>query len=268
MAVPRATARTASAPHPPGLAAGWGAWPGLVLLGLLATGCASLPPPAAPDAATVSAPVEQVCEQCNELRAEIARLRRDLAGRETELRDLRLQHREQARSLEEFARNATRATAKLRRRATRADAASLIADVEVAVAQGRLSPNGKGTSPLVAMAEELLGSASSAFNRGEYGAAFDLADQAWQIATVALEERTSPASPGASHGVVRFERPIPLRVRIDSNLRQQPGMKAAIIGVLREASVVVARARKQSWTRVMAVDGRSGWVYGPLLGPR
>lgn len=237
-----------------------GRWIAVIVSSLLAGACAPLSAPQAPAAPAVREPE---CERCVELTAEVARLRRDLASRESEVRDLRVQHREQARTLEEFARNATRTTAKLRRQATRADAASVIADVEVAVSQAK-TVDGRATGGLVLVAEELLASASAAFSRGEYSVAFDQAEQAWQVANVAIDERTHVRS----RGEVRYGRAIALRVRIESNLRERPGMKSAIVGQLKSSSLVVARASRGAWTRVMSADGRVGWVYSPLLGPR
>lgn len=245
-------------PHGAGLSPA--AWVAVVLAGLLAGACAPLSPPPDP---VVPAAREPECERCVELTAEVARLRRDLAGRDVEVRELRAQHRDQARTLEEFARTAIRTTAKLRRQATRADAASVIADVEVAIVQAK-SVNGKAAGALVALAEELLVSASAAFSRGEYSIAYDQADQAWQIANVAADERAD----ARARGETRFGRAIALRVRIESNLREHPGMKSAIVGQLKAASLVVARASRGAWTRVMSADGRAGWIYSPLLGPR
>lgn len=254
-----------------------GARAALLALAVLVSGCSALTGqidaalPGAPietrEITVASVPAEPVCEQCSELRSEIARLRRELITRDSEIRDLRSRHREQARSLVVVERSAAGVKAKMRRRATRADAAALIADVEVAVMQGRAASAGKPLDPLVGTAERLLASSSKAFSRGDYAAAFELADQAWNTVTVALDPRAD-AGAGKAPGEVALESPVAASVRSDAVLRQKPGRKAAVVGYVKEDSVVVVRARRQDWTRVSTADGRWGWIYAANLGAR
>ena len=60
--------------------------------------------------------------------------------------------------------------------------------------------------------------------------------------------------------------PVSLKVIVDSNLRRQPLAKAAVAGVLKKDSRVVARAYKDSWLYAETDDGRSGWVNQAQLG--
>src|SRR5207248_2875206 len=93
------------------------------------------------------------CPSCEPQIRESARLRQDLANRETELRDLRSSQRDQIKVLQESTREVTRAKVKLRRLATQADAASYIAEVEVAMESLRSSLGATSTVPLMALAQ-------------------------------------------------------------------------------------------------------------------
>jgi hypothetical protein len=80
-------------------------------------------------------------------------LRQDLANREAELRDLRSNQRDQVKVLQESTQEVTRAKVKLRRLATQADAASYIAEVEVAMESLRSSLGATSTVPLMVLAQ-------------------------------------------------------------------------------------------------------------------
>ena len=139
--------------------------------------------------ATVPSPT---CPSCEDQTREIARLKQDLATREAELRDLRSNQRDQVKVLQESTREATRAKVRLRRLATQADAASYIAEVEVAMATLRSSLGAKGTPPLMTLAQGILESSAGPFAQGDYGAAMDRAAQAEQLAGTGGPLRGTP----------------------------------------------------------------------------
>ena len=276
-------------------------WPAVALLALLAAGCAGLQPtdpssaaptapatPASPPAPSpLEAPVpiavpppEPRCGSCAELQAEIAQLRRRLADAESALGDLRAQRLDQAKALEDASRQAARATVRLRRLASRAAAASYIAEVEVAMtsarsaaglASGLASAQASGQAQLelaqLELAQQTLDSSREPFARGDYDAAIDRASQAAEMIARA-EETPRPTAGDRTRVAVHFAQPMPLRVLVDSNLRQGPGNDAAIRDVLTAGTPLSAYGRRGAWFRVETADGRSGWVYRNLLGPR
>jgi hypothetical protein len=245
-------------------------WAGVGVVGMLIGGCATAPPPPPPPppAPVETAVREPVCPTCEDASGELARLRQELASRETELRDLRAQQRDQARALQETTKQADRAKVKLRRFATQADAASYLAEVEVALAAARSTPAAGARNPLLSLAQEILDSSAAPFTHGDYGAAMDLAGQAEQLAATAAGVRARPASAPRKTADMPFAVTIPLRVRIESNLRRQPRDKGPPIGVLPEGTLLVARAYHDGWLRVETEDGRSGWIYQSLVGTR
>jgi hypothetical protein len=242
-------------------------WAAAVLLAF--GGCATPPPPTPPAPAPVAVavpPRESACPSCDDQNREIARLRQDLAQRETELRELRTSQRDQVKVLQESTREVERAKVKLRRLATQADAASYIAEVEVALQTVR-DAAGAGI-PLLGLAEGIMQSTAAPFAQGDYGGAMDRAAQAEQLVTVVADERGRRASRARAAGESAFQVAVPLRVIADSHLRRQPLGTAAIRGVLPKDSLLVAHAHKGTWLRVETVDGRVGWVDQQRVGIR
>lgn len=236
------------------------------------TGCATSPPveapaPAAPAPVAATVP-EPTCPTCDEQNRELARLRQDLAGRDAELRDLRTSQREQVKAIQESKREATRAKVKLRRLATQAEAASYIAEVEVALESLRTSRAASAPSPLLALAQAMLASTATPFAQGDYGLAMDRAAQAEQLIAVVADTQSPSGSRAPVSDQVLLQVPIPLSVTVDGQLRRQPRRGAPISGALKTGSPVLARAYRGSWLRVETDDGRAGWVHQSQLGAR
>jgi SH3-like domain-containing protein len=92
----------------------------------------------------------------------------------------------------------------------------------------------------------------------------ELAAQSQEIIDMVAGRRGSaPATRDAVE--MPFQVPVTLRVRIDSNLRARPGRTAAVLGVLRQGTLVQTHAYRGEWLRVRTEDERAGWVYGALL---
>src|SRR5207249_1203382 len=117
------------------------------------------------------------------------------------------------------------------------------AEVEVALQTLRSSPDARSTS-LMAVADGMLQSAAVSFARGDYGAAMNRAAQAQQLITMLADHRLRPSSKAPVTAEVPFEVPIPLRVKLDSNLRRQPRGNARIQGVLKASTPLLAYAYK------------------------
>ena len=241
----------------------------ILLLGSVLSGCATSPPAIAPTPPPSESKVrEPTCPSCEEQNREIIRLRQDLANREGELRDQRSSQRDQVKVLQESTREVTRAKVKLRRLATQADAASYIAEVEVAMESLRGSTVATSTIPLMVLAQGILESTAAPFAQADYGVAMDRAAQAEQLIAVVAHYQVRPGTRRRVPGEVPLQIAIPLKVTIDSNLRRQPLGKAPVVAVLKKDSPLVAHAYKGSWLQVETEDGRSGWVDQARLGAR
>jgi hypothetical protein len=240
-----------------------------VLQGCVATSPAPPPPASTPMPMPIEATVRSpACPSCEEQTREIARLKQELATREAELRDLRSSQRDQVKVLQESTREVTRAKVRLRRLATQADAASYIAEVEVAMATLRSSLGAKAATPLVTLAQGILASTAVPFAQGDYGTAMDTAAQAEQLLALVAHYEVHPGARDRVPGEVPLQLAIPLKVNVDTELRRQPLARSPVVDTVKKDVVVVARAYKRPWMQVETDDGRAGWVEQRRLGPR
>jgi len=238
------------------------------VLSAVLSGCVATPPVVAPP--TPSPPPfeatarPQACPSCDDQAREVARLRQDVAARESELRDLRSNQRDQVKVLQESTREVTRAKVKLRRLATQADAASYIAEVEVAMASLGATP----AVPMLSLAQGILDSTAAPFAQGDYGLAMDRAAQAEQLIAIVAYYRKRPDTHPAAPGEFPLLVAIPLKVTVDSKLHRQPRATAPVVATLKKDSLLVAHAHKGNWVQVETEDGRWGWVGQMRLGAR
>ena len=184
--------------------------------------------------------------------------------REAELRELRARERDQSKALQASVQQATRAKAKLRRLATQADAASSIAEVEVALDRLRAAPGSDARAASIAVPQRIIESAATPFTQGDYDTAMDRAAQAEQL--VAMLQQPHASAKTATRGPeVPFDLGVALRVIEDSNLRRQPRRTAPVHAVLPRGTMVIARGYRGSWLRVDAGNGETGWVHRSLV---
>ena len=145
---------------------------------ILLAGCAKGSPPAiavAPDSTPqVVRVTDTVKVRDPELEQQVNRLEMQLLGKEAQMEDL------QAR-LDEARRDVVRTMAKLQTVATRAEAASAMAEAELAVNSLKKIP-GAQTTPEVTQAASLLQQSTDVFNRQNFGGALYLANQAKDVA--------------------------------------------------------------------------------------
>lgn len=239
---------------------------------LLLAACATPapePPPAPVLPPVVVAP--PACPSCDEQVKEVARLTQELAARDAELRELKSAQREQAKSAQETTREAarevTRAKAKARRLATQADAASYLAEVEVAI--GALRGNATAAvSPLPALATAYLALAAEPFARGDYARAMERASQAEEVVGLAARPLPSGRKPARPPVEVALQVPLPLHAATDADVRRQPRPKAPRAGVMRKDAVLTAFGWQDGWLRIQTTDGVAGWVEPAAVGAR
>jgi hypothetical protein len=204
-------------------------WVLVAMLAMASAGCAT-PPGGTPTGMHPLARASQPpCTPCAEQMREIARLREDAASREAEVRELRSDQRLHVKVLQESKREASRARVKLRRLATRADAASYIAEVEVAVDSLRSSLRARSTAGEWVAAERVLESTATPFAEGDYGLAIDRAAEAERLIALAAERepRRRSSAPATAPPVLRATR----------------ASKTSVAGKLRGKTLGMARAR-------------------------
>jgi uncharacterized protein YgiM (DUF1202 family) len=155
--------------------------------------------------------------------------------------------------------------AKLQSLATRAEAASGMAEAEIAL-DSLKAPGGQQPPPEVAQGARLLQLSTAEFNKQNYGGALYLANQA-KIAAGAGHGRlanidAAPLRPGE----VVLALPLRLRTVSTGNVREGPGTDYKVLFTLEPHSEVVGYSYVDTWLRVSNEAGRGGWIYYTLVG--
>ena len=222
-------------------------------------------PPQRPDSAaqlpdTVSQAPSVVTVRDPEMERRVSRLELELLEREAQVEDL------QSR-LDEATREVVRSMAKLQTLATRAEAASGMAEAEIAM-QSLRSGSGQGAIPEVNQVGGLLQMSTTEFNKQNYGGALYLANRAKNLAG-AGRARLQVADRGAlRQGEVAFALPLRLQSSGRSNVREGPGTAFKVLFTLEAGAAVTAFTHVDQWLRISDETGRSGWIFENLIGRR
>jgi len=239
----------------------------LAALALVPAGCSPKPPAPAPAPAPapimvtptpppVRLPPETVTVRDPDQQRELLRLRMGLLERSAQLADV-------SRRLDDATIEVVRAMARLRSLATRAEAASAIAEAEVTVQQLR-GGAGQQQPPEVRQAETALRSASAAFDAANYGGAIYLATQAKRAAT-AGRGRLAVSGTQEGTGERAFVVPVAVTTTTRANLRAGPAANADLVATVPAGTPLTAYAWAQDWIRVTMSNGRVAWVHQGLV---
>ena len=163
--------------------------------------------------------------------------------------------------LEQALREVVATMAKLRSIATRAEAASAMAEADVALKS--IGDSGRNSSDLK-QAAWLMQQSTEEFQRKNYGGALYLANQAKTAARLRSAGRIEQTRPGE----VAFAAPVRLRASMQANVRAGPGMNFPVAFVAESGSPLSGLASSGEWVRVKSDDGNEGWVFGSLVGRR
>jgi hypothetical protein len=208
----------------------------------------------APTRAAARAAPEIVTVRDPDAQREVVRLRMALFERSAQLA-------ESQQRLDEATTEVVRAMARSRTLATRAEAASAMAEAEVTLQQLR----GSGQqAPEVRQAEQALRDASTAFDAENYGGAVYLATQAKREAT-AGRGRLAENAGAAGASEVAFAVPVPLTTTGRANLRAAASGGADVVATVPAGTPLTGYAYAQDWIRVTMADGRGAWVHHALV---
>ena len=232
---------------------------------LALAGCAGHSQPAlvpVPDStpAQVRVVTETVTVRDRDLEQRAQRLELRVMERDAQVEDL------QAR-LDEARREVVRSMAKVQTLATRAEAASGMAEAEIALRTLR-GPAGAQAAPELAKATKLLEDATKEFNKQNYGGALWLANQAKSTAGVGRSRFASEDPAAARPGEVMFAVPLRLQTLGRSKVREGPGTTYRTIATLEPGTSLVGLSYVDQWMRVQGDSGRSGWVFWNLVQKR
>lgn len=200
-------------------------------------------------------------EHAAALEKENARLNLGVLEKETQIKELKKKY-------DEAVQEVVRTKAKLHSLESKAEAASTIAEAEIALKALRARVAGQQDNAEVVQAKHLLEMSTREFKKHNYGGALYLASQAKGLVHIGQKRLMGREKIAMVSGEVLFALPLPLEVLAKSNMRQGPGLDFDVLFTLEKGTPLVGHSYKDDWVRVKDEDGRSGWVYQTLVGGR
>ncbi len=207
------------------------------------------------------APAETLTVRDPQLEQQVARLELRLLERDALIEQL------QSR-LDDARQEIVRTLAKLQTTASRAEAASAMAEAEVSLQTLRGTTGAQG-APEVAQAGNLLQLGQVEFDKQNYGGALYLANQSKGISGAGRDRLlVGGAQADLRPGEVLFALPLDLRTTGRANVREGPSSSARVVYSLDTGAPVTAYSYSDLWVRVSDATGRTGWVFHSLVDRR
>jgi hypothetical protein len=257
----------------------------IALAAWITAGCAPLSKQPDPIAASAPGPSDQAVElmEQNQIlekaltsrQARIQKLENEIAGLNLKILEyealvqdmLRRSEVEQTR-LDAAIVEVVRAKAKMRSLESKAEAASTLAEAEIAVKalKSRGLPAEDSFAREIAAIDQLLTMGVNEFKSQNYGGALFLANQTKEQVLVVQRRLDRHTESAAVEGESLLLQSLPLKLLKNTNLREGPGLDWKIVVTLDQGTPVVGYAFKGNWIRVETRDGIEGWVYQDLVG--
>jgi hypothetical protein len=157
-----------------------------------------------------------------------------------------------------------RAMAKLQTLASRAEAASGMAEAEVAL-QPLRARTAQQNAPEASQAARLLHEAAAEFNQENYGGALYLATQAKALAAAGTGRLSARERTSDRPGEKPFAVPIPLKAIGSGNVREAPGTTAPVAFAVAGGDSLTGYSYVEDWVRISDEMGRGGWIFRKLI---
>jgi len=231
-----------------------------LLLTAACGGCATRAGPAPPRPVRDSTRARTVVARDTLLEQRVARLELRVLEKEAQVEELQTR-------LDDARREVVRAMAKLQTLATRAEAASGLAEAEIAL-QALRTAAGPQTIPEAGQAGSLLQLSSSEFDKQNYGGALYLANQSKDLSAAGQGRLGSVERGSPRAGEVPFALPLRLAATARANLRQGPGATFPVVFTLEAGTLLTAYSYADQWVRISDENGHAGWVFQGLIGRR
>ena len=226
----------------------------LLACSILTVAC-STSKPAPPPAPKVVHDTVTVTVRDPELDKRVARVELQLFARDAQIEDLQ-------QRLEDTRAEVVRAMAKLQTVASRAQAASAMAEAEVATQT--MKANASVEPPEATQVTRLVRQSATEFNKQNYGGALYLANQAKMLAS-SYRGRVGVTREGTRPGETLFAVPIRLKTSTRGNVREGPGTNFAVSFLANAGTEITAYSYTDEWIRISDDGGRTGWIHQTLV---
>jgi Flp pilus assembly secretin CpaC len=215
---------------------------------------------AAPDTVRIVDTLEVESASMVEMRARVAELQLAALEKDAQLTDM-------ASQLDAARQEVVRTMAKLQSQATRAEAASGMAEAEIAVRDLRSAGSGQGMAE-IGEAERLLASSLNEFNDENYSGALYLATQARTMAETSVNRMRGQTGQMLRPGETPFPVPVRLETLRRANVREGPGLEFTVLHTLEVGTALAGHSHTDEWVRVTDNQGREGWIFLTLVTAR
>lgn len=242
----------------------------ILLLALIGTGCRLF---RAPDTANAPAPGRASADSARVRRQPVVvrdtALEQRAAKLELKVLEQEAQVAELQSRLDDARREVVRAMAKLQSLATRAEAASGMAEAEIAL-QALRSANGNNSpsSPEYGQGTALLQLATTEFDQQNYAGALYLATEAKNAAAAGQGRVSGDDRTSMRKGEVPFALPLRLQTTGRANVRDGPGPNFKVLFTLETGAPLVAYSYVEEWVRIKDGSDRPGWIHQTLIDRR
>jgi len=190
----------------------------------------------------------------------------DLAAKDALIKQLEQWLLSQQRMLDDAMQEVVRVQAKQRSLESRAEAASELAEAEIALKSLR-DKAADTNRPEVANAELLLSRATGEFEKQNFGGALYLVGQAKSQIKMGELRLSEQDRVEVGEAEMPFVVPLSLTLNARGNLREGPGQEFKILATLDAGSRITAYFTKGQWMRVESDGGKSGWIRRSLVSP-
>ena len=196
-----------------------------------------------------------------ELDEKLARMHLQALEKDAEIRALN-------QKLEAAILEVVRAMAKLRGLSGRAEAASNLAETEIALKSipAELALRPKETD--LSQAQQLLRMATEEFKKQNYDGTVYLTSQVKMLIKPRNDRLVKGADVAKTDGERALSPMLALRAANKSNVREAPGPASKVLFVVNRGTPLSAVSYNGVWVRVKTDDGRAGWVHYSLIDQR
>ena len=164
--------------------------------------------------------------------------------------------------LEDARDEVVRTMAKLQTLASRAEAASAMAEADVAL-KSLSGIEGARQLPEFGQVTKFVQASGEEFKKQNYGGALYLADQAKTTAQAGRARLAGARS--MRQGETQFAVPVRFKVASRGNVRDGPGTNFAVVFNVEAGNQLTGFSYTDDWVRITDDSGRSGWIFRPLL---
>ncbi len=197
----------------------------------------------------------------SEFEVRLAKLQAMLDEKDTQVQNL-------SKKLAETIQETIRSKARLRSQENKADAASSLAEAEVALKTLQDAPAGAEKRPEFAQANALMAMGTDELQKENYSGSLYLTNQVKALVKDVQEKTQGREQLSLTDGETLFALPLPLKSLAGGKVREQPAADAAVAWSVERGAPLTAYSSKGLWVHVKGEDERWGWIfYNLIAGP-